>query len=166
MPSPNEQEGRQGSVIARLATSTDGRCTRPTRTGARAKAWYPLIHAEASLPHSHRGQGESLVPPYTRGSISLMGARAKAWCLLIHAEAFPSRPTRTKVSTHTHTRTRTHTHTHIHTHAHARMQHTIIARTHLRTVLVLRVLPNICSSCTRRGWWWGSRACRGGHLRI
>ena len=47
---------------------------------------------------AHRGQGESLVPAYTRGSVSLswgprgsvsvslMGARAKAWCPLIHAE--------------------------------------------------------------------------------
>ena len=77
-------------------------------TGAKAKAWCLRIHAEASL--SHGGQGESLVPPYTRGSVSLSrgqrrkpgassytrkrlsltGARAKAWCLLIHAEASPS----------------------------------------------------------------------------
>ena len=35
---------------------------------------------------SHTGQGESLVPPYTRGSFSLTRARARAWCLLIHAE--------------------------------------------------------------------------------
>ena len=56
-------------------------------TGARAKAWCLLIHAEASL--SHGDKGESLVPPYTCGSVSLSltGARAKAWCLLIHAEA-------------------------------------------------------------------------------
>ena len=78
-------------------------------TGARAKAWCLLIHAEASLSLSrgpgrkpgaslytrkrlslsHGGQGESLVPPYTRGSVSLSlsltGARAKARCLLIHA---------------------------------------------------------------------------------
>jgi len=32
-------------------------------------------------------RGESLVPPYTRGSVSLTGARAEAWCLLIHADA-------------------------------------------------------------------------------
>jgi len=38
-------------------------------TGARAKAWCLLIHAEASL--SHGGQGEKLVSPYTRGSVSL-----------------------------------------------------------------------------------------------
>ena len=73
--------------------------------GARAKAWYLLTHAEASL--SHGGQGESLVPAHTRGSVSpsrgpgrklgassytrkrlsLTGARAKAWCPPIHAEA-------------------------------------------------------------------------------
>jgi hypothetical protein len=38
-------------------------------TWAKAKAWCLLIHAEASL--SHEGHGESLVPPYTRGSVSL-----------------------------------------------------------------------------------------------
>ena len=79
-----------------------------SNTGARANAWCSLIHAEASL--SHGGQGESLVPPYTRGSVSLSrgpwlkpgaslytrkrlsltGAGAKAWCLLVHAEASPS----------------------------------------------------------------------------
>jgi hypothetical protein len=41
-------------------------------TGARAKAWCLLVHAEASLSLS--GQGESLVPLYTRGSISLPDA--------------------------------------------------------------------------------------------
>jgi len=41
----------------------------------------------------HGGQGESLVPPYTRGSVSLYltGARVKAGCLLIHAEASRAR---------------------------------------------------------------------------
>ena len=38
-------------------------------TGTRANAWCLLIHAEAPL--SHGGQGESLVPPITRGSISI-----------------------------------------------------------------------------------------------
>ena len=33
-----------------------------------------------------RGQGECLVPPYTRGSFSLTRARARAWCLRIPAE--------------------------------------------------------------------------------
>jgi hypothetical protein len=36
------------------------------------------------------GQEESLVPPHTRGSVSLTGARAIAWCLLIHEDASPS----------------------------------------------------------------------------
>ena len=48
------------------------------------------------------GQGESLVPPYIHGSVSLSlslslalsfsltGVQAKAWCLLIHTEASPS----------------------------------------------------------------------------
>jgi len=35
------------------------------------KAWCLLTHAEASPPISHRGQGDSLVPPYTRGNVSL-----------------------------------------------------------------------------------------------
>jgi hypothetical protein len=35
-------------------------------TEARAKAWCLLTHAEAYL--SHRGQGDSLGPPYTRRS--------------------------------------------------------------------------------------------------
>jgi hypothetical protein len=54
-------------------------------TGVKAKAWCLLIHAEASLSQgpgrkpgaclytrkrlSHRAQGESLVPPHTRGSV-------------------------------------------------------------------------------------------------
>jgi hypothetical protein len=37
-------------------------------TGARAKAWCLLTHAEAFLSHGGQG-GESLVPPCTRGSI-------------------------------------------------------------------------------------------------
>ena len=76
-------------------------------TGARAKAWRLLIHAEASLSLSlrggrarawrllthagaslsHGGQGKSLVPAYTRGSVYLTGGGARALCLLIHAEA-------------------------------------------------------------------------------
>ena len=36
-------------------------------TGARAKAWCLFIHAEASLSHGV----ECLVPPHTRGSVSL-----------------------------------------------------------------------------------------------
>jgi len=37
----------------------------------------------------HGGNGESLVPPYTRGSVSSLahGGNAKAICLLIHASA-------------------------------------------------------------------------------
>ena len=47
------------------------------------EAWCLLIHAEAS-----RGcPGESLVPPYTRGSVSLTEVGATARCLLTHAEA-------------------------------------------------------------------------------
>ena len=43
---------------------------------------------DAASPASvYGGQGESLLPPYTRGSVCLTGARANAWCLLIHAEA-------------------------------------------------------------------------------
>ena len=42
---------------------------RPSLTGAWARAWCVLIHAEASP--SHGGQGESLVPPHTRGSVPL-----------------------------------------------------------------------------------------------
>ena len=38
-------------------------------TGARAKAWCLRMHEEASFPHG--GQGESLIPPYTCGSVSL-----------------------------------------------------------------------------------------------
>ena len=38
-------------------------------TGGRAKAWCLRMHGGVSL--SHGGQGESLVPPYTRGSVSL-----------------------------------------------------------------------------------------------
>jgi hypothetical protein len=74
------------------------------------------IHAEASLSHggldesplppctrgsvfhSLGGQGESLVPPYIRVSVSLThrptGARAKVWCLLIHARKRLSRSVR------------------------------------------------------------------------
>ena len=38
-------------------------------------------------PH-HGGQGESLVPRYTRGTVGLPhGGMAKAWCLRLHAEA-------------------------------------------------------------------------------
>jgi len=47
----------------------------------------PYTRGSVSLALSHGGQGESLEPPYTRGSFSLSGPRAKAWCLLIHAEA-------------------------------------------------------------------------------
>jgi len=41
-------------------------------------------------PRPAEGQRESLVPPYTHGSVYLWltgGSRAKAWSLLIHAEA-------------------------------------------------------------------------------
>jgi heme-degrading monooxygenase HmoA len=40
-----------------------------TSTGVRANAWLLLMRAEASL--SHRGQGGSLVPPYSCRSVSL-----------------------------------------------------------------------------------------------
>ena len=48
-------------------------CTRKrlSLTGTRAKAWCLLTHAEASLSLSHGVQGESLVPPHARGSVSL-----------------------------------------------------------------------------------------------
>ena len=56
-------------------------------TGGRAKAWCLLSHADSSLCHG--GPGESMVPPYTRASVSrsLAGGRANAWCLLIHTES-------------------------------------------------------------------------------
>jgi len=58
---------------------------KPTR-GPGQKACSLLIRVEASL--SHGGQGESLLPPYARGSVSLSHrARATACCLLIRAEA-------------------------------------------------------------------------------
>jgi len=75
--------------------------------GAWAKAWCLLTHAAAFPSHGgkgepgaslnlplrlcHRGQDESLVPPYTRGRVSLTGDRAKAWCLPTHAAASLSR---------------------------------------------------------------------------
>ena len=46
-----------------------------------------LIHAEAAGATA-KMSGEGLVPPYTRGCISipllLTGSWAKAWCLLTH----------------------------------------------------------------------------------
>jgi len=41
------------------------------------------------LKHLVHGQGESLAPQFTRGSVSasLTGARAKVWCLLIYEGA-------------------------------------------------------------------------------
>jgi len=45
-------------------------------TGFREKAWSLVINAEAPL--SHGGQGESLVSPYTRGSVSL----SLTWCAI------------------------------------------------------------------------------------
>ena len=68
-------------ILLTLRITTKILTTRATR--ARAKAWCLIIYAEASLSHS--GQGESLVPPSTRGSVSLSlshGGRAKAWCFL------------------------------------------------------------------------------------
>jgi hypothetical protein len=57
--------------------------------GGRAKAWCLFVHVKAS--HFHGGQGESLVRPYTRGSVTLSrGGWAKACCLLIPVEAFLS----------------------------------------------------------------------------
>ena len=57
-------------------------------TGARAKAWVLLIHAEASLTHG--GQGESMVPPYTRGSVSLSRGPGRKPGASVHAGASPS----------------------------------------------------------------------------
>ena len=55
-------------------------------TGARATAWCPRIHAEASLSLTW-GRAKPGASSYTRKRPSLTGAKAKAWCHLIHAEA-------------------------------------------------------------------------------
>jgi len=61
--------------------------------------WQPRVFEfdvnGGAVPSFHGGQGESLVHPYTRGSVSLSvshtlsqtGGKAKAWCLLRYAEA-------------------------------------------------------------------------------
>jgi len=86
-----------------------GTRSRPSRRRWTARAWRgsravaavgpsqtvpaASLYTRKRLSHSlsHGVPGESLVPPYTRGSVSLTlsltGSRAKAWCLLIHAEA-------------------------------------------------------------------------------
>ena len=48
-------------------------------TGARAKAWSLLTHAEVSL--SHGGQDESLEPPDTHGRVSLLSFTLVSWYL-------------------------------------------------------------------------------------
>jgi hypothetical protein len=53
--------------------------------GARGKARCLIKQVEASI--SDGGQGESLLPHYTCGRVSLTGARAKPWCLIIHPNA-------------------------------------------------------------------------------
>jgi len=72
-------QGRNLNTKANLkAVSSRGAARKPgasvnmrklSLTGARTKACCLVIHAEASL--SHGGQGETLVPPHTRGSVSL-----------------------------------------------------------------------------------------------
>ena len=45
----------------------------------------------------HGGQGESLVPPYTRGSVSLsLWGQGKAWSLRVHGSVTLSREVRDK----------------------------------------------------------------------
>ena len=66
---PGVLEGRRHSLsVAPRAVFVSTFFSRQL-TGDRAKGWCLLVHEEACL--SHGGQGESLVPPYTRGSVSL-----------------------------------------------------------------------------------------------
>jgi len=78
------RDTRGVSLVPKPLQSSQLNTSKLLPTGARARAWCPPMHAEASL--SHRDQGESLVPPYTPGA-SLSRGTAKAWCLLTHANA-------------------------------------------------------------------------------
>ena len=81
---------RSASAIGRNNAekiSSTTHCSPPAmRPGAR-RSVVSNTSNHTHTPNLHGGQGESLVPPYTHGSVSLTRARANAWCLLTHTEA-------------------------------------------------------------------------------